>query len=598
MSLIKDIVYYFSVYRKYLGYRLYITFLLAGLAAAAEAFGIALILPLIEIAEMDLGDSETSTITLLLQNILSFIGIGHSMIGILIFIGVIFFMKGIIIFAEGSYNAILQSNLQRELKRKVFNYYSNMNYRYYSNHNTGHFLNILGAQIYGLIRSFENFKKFISEAIIALIFIIIAFMISWRFASMAVSVGIVIMFLFKSLNAYVKKLSKKTVKEQSLLNKFLVQTFQSWKYITSTSQTHHLSKGVFKSIFKLTSYMRKQGVAGAFTTSVKEPASILLIILIIIIQLIIFNAPLAPIFVSLILIHRSMGHVMAVQVAWQKAMSAIGSLEMIESEMGSVVKYQEKNGIVKLPIFKNFIDLKNISFSYNENESKVLDCVNLNIEANTTVAFVGDSGAGKSTLVDMLTLMLRPDEGQILIDGISHSDIELSSWRTQIGYVSQDTVVFDDTIANNICMWTGDYNNDDQTKYEVELAAERAFALEFINNMPKRFNTIVGDRGIRLSGGQKQRLFIARELYKKPRFLILDEATSALDSESEKFIRESIDNLKGSTTVVIIAHRLSTIRNADYIYVLDKGNIIERGTYTELMNSGKNFFKMVELQTL
>lgn len=186
-----------------------------------------------------------------------------------------------------------------------------------------------------------------------------------------------------------------------------------------------------------------------------------------------------------------------------------------------------------------------------------------------------------------------------MIDGVPQNDVDLNSWRSQIGYVSQETVIFDDTIANNIALWRGDYNSDPEIRSNIEKAAERAYAKSLIEELPEGFNTVVGDRGIRLSGGQRQRLFIARELYKNPRLLILDEATSALDSESELVIEESIDQLKGSTTVVIIAHRLSTIRNADYIYVLDRGQIVEQGTYDELVTVDAGRFKrMAALQSL
>ncbi len=597
MSLIKDIIYYFSVYRKHLGYRIYIVFFLTGLAALMEAFGIAMLLPLIEMADVDMGDSQPSVITLFMQDILNFFGIGTSMIGVFVFIGIIFIVKGFIKFAEGAYKAILQADLQREMKSKVFNYYSNMNFHYYSRYNTGHFINIIGGQVGKLIKSFDNYKKFLTEIVITVSFLAVAFIISWRFASMAAVVGVIILLLFKNLNSYVKNLSRKTAKEQSSLNKFLVQTLQSWKYVTATAQMEHLSKSVYKSIFKLTRYARNQGIAGGFTLAIKEPVSIVLIIGIIIIQINVFNAPLAPIFVSLILINRAMGHIITIQSAWQQTMNSIGSLEMVEKELDQVSKHQETSGGTKLSELNESIVLKDVSFSYNKKNGNVLDDINLIIKANSTVAFVGESGAGKSTLVDMLTLMLRPEKGHVYIDGIMY-DIDLSSWRKQIGYVSQDTIVFDDTIANNICMWKGDYNTDSEIKKNIEIAAKQAYAMQFIKLMPNGFNTKVGDRGIRLSGGQKQRLFIARELFKKPKFLILDEATSALDSESEKFIKDSIDNLKGSTTVAIIAHRLSTIRKADYIYVLENGKIVESGTYSDLVASGQNFHKMVELQTL
>ena len=199
----------------------------------------------------------------------------------------------------------------------------------------------------------------------------------------------------------------------------------------------------------------------------------------------------------------------------------------------------------------------------------------------------------------MLTLLLKPCRGEILIDGTPSDKVDLKSWRSQIGYVSQETVVFDDTIANNICMWKGNYNTDDEVRMRIEYAAGQAYAEHFIRQLSNQFNTLVGDRGVRLSGGQRQRLFLARELYKKPRLLILDEATSSLDSETEHYIQESIETLKGSTTVVIIAHRLSTIKNADYIYVLDKGRVIEQGTHRELAaKDNGTFSRMVALQNL
>ena len=232
-------------------------------------------------------------------------------------------------------------------------------------------------------------------------------------------------------------------------------------------------------------------------------------------------------------------------------------------------------------------------------QKNVLEDIEITIPANGTVAIVGESGAGKTTLADLLTLILRPQRGHLTVDGVPHDQIEISSWREQIGYVSQDTVVFDDTVANNICLWRGDYAIDQEVRNNVEQAAARAGATEFINALNDGFNTHVGDRGVRLSAGQRQRLFIARELYKNPRLLILDEATSALDSESELVIKDSVEQLRGLTTIVIIAHRLSTIKNADYIYVLDKGRIVEQGSYEELaFTHGGTFNRMVALQRL
>ena len=178
----------------------------------------------------------------------------------------------------------------------------------------------------------------------------------------------------------------------------------------------------------------------------------------------------------------------------------------------------------------------------------------------------------------------------------SSSDLNLEDWRSKIGYISQDNVMFDDTIANNICLWSGNIN-DDNFMDKIKMAAKKASLHKFIVSLPKGYDTNVGDRGIRLSGGQRQRIFIARELFREPRLLILDEATSALDSKMEAYVQRSIDNLKGKITIIIIAHRLSTISNSDKIFVFDKGKLIEEGSYSNLStNSSSKFFELLSKQ--
>jgi subfamily B ATP-binding cassette protein MsbA len=192
----------------------------------------------------------------------------------------------------------------------------------------------------------------------------------------------------------------------------------------------------------------------------------------------------------------------------------------------------------------------------------------------------------------------RPSKGKLYIDGVLNSDIKKSSWRSQLGYVSQDSVIFDDTVANNISMWENDINKDKLNENLIN-AAKQANILDFINSLPNGFNTLVGDRGILLSGGQKQRIFIARELFRNPKLLILDEATSALDSESEKNIQNSVELLQGKITVIIIAHRLSTIKGVDKIFLLDNGEIVESGSYDQLMNNkNSKFSDFAKLQIL
>ena len=599
MSTFRDIIRYLRIYRRYLGRRMYLIFALTVATALAQGFGITLLLPLLRASQSGGSSENMGTAEQMMHDLLSWMGIADSMIGILAFIAIVFVGKGALQFAKGGYQGYLQAQLLRELKIQLFDAYSGMDYRYYIRQNAGHFINVINQQVNEFFASFKNFIGFFTQVVTTASYFAFAFAITWKFASMAVGVGLVLLFLFKYLNAYVRRLSRKRSAEMSHLNKLLVQSLQAFKYIVSTNQTAHLRSGVVDSVNRLTGYIFRQRTAGAFTSALKEPASVLLVVGLIALQVTVFNAPVAPIFVALLLFHRGMQAVMAMQSGWQGTMDKIGSVEMVHDEFDEVLNHQEASGETKLSKLRDAIELDSVHFAYDEEEGDVLHDIDISIPANTTVALVGESGAGKSTLVDLLTLMLKPRIGQVRIDGVPHDDINLPSWRSQIGYVSQETVVFDDTIANNISLWQGDIDDDPALRERVIHAAEQAHADHFIRDLPNGYQTVVGDRGVRLSGGQRQRLFVARELFKQPNLLLLDEATSALDTESERYIQQSIDALRGEMTVVIIAHRLSTIKNVDYVYVLDKGRVIEEGPYHELRGLEESRFReMVEMQSL
>ena len=600
MSTFADLLKYLKIYRRYLGRRMYLVFALTVATALAQGFGITLLLPLLRASQSGEGNPEDMGVAeQYLQAMLETMGIADSMVGILGFIAIVFVGKGALQFAKGGYQGYLQAQLLRELKTKLFDAYSGMDYRYYISQNAGHFINVINQQVNRFFSSFKTFIGFTSQVVNTASYFGFAFVIAWRFALMAIAVGAVLLFLFKYLNAYVRRLSRKRSAEMSTLNKLLVQSLQAFKYVVSTGQTTHLRDGVVDSVNRLTGYIFRQRAAAAFTSALKEPVSVLLIVSLIAVQVAVFNDPIAPIFVALLLFHRGMQAVIALQSGWQGTMDKIGSVEMVDDEFAAVLSHQEESGSRQLEPLREGIELRNVHFAYNEEDGDVLYDINVDIPANTTVALVGESGAGKSTLVDLLTLMLKPREGTVDIDGVPHDEVDLASWRDQIGYVSQETVVFDDTVANNLHLWQGDIEKDQALRERVIHAAERAHADHFIRDLPNGYQTVVGDRGVRLSGGQRQRLFVARELFKEPNLLLLDEATSDLDTASEQHIQDSIDALKGETTVVIIAHRLSTVKNADQVYVLDKGRVVEDGTYEELrMREDGEFREMVEMQSL
>ncbi len=270
----------------------------------------------------------------------------------------------------------------------------------------------------------------------------------------------------------------------------------------------------------------------------------------------------------------------------QQAVSAAErSVELLDRPVAVV----ERPGAGELPPFSDRICFRDVVFAYNDDEHRILDELNLDIPKGQILAIVGSSGAGKTTLVNLLPRLFDVKAGQVSIDGTDIRDVTLRSLRSQIGMVSQETVLFDDSVAANI-----GYGNPAASQEAIERAARQALAHDFIAEMPHGYQTRIGEGGFALSGGQRQRLAIARALLKDPPILILDEATSNLDSESEYFVQQALFNLLKGRTTLVIAHRLATILNAHRIVVLDGGRVVEEGTHQELLDRGGLYAQLCE----
>ena len=294
----------------------------------------------------------------------------------------------------------------------------------------------------------------------------------------------------------------------------------------------------------------------------------------------------------LIILYTTLQPLKELSKAGYSIQKGMASMERINKILNAENHIKEKEDAKEISGLNEGIELRNVSFSYTE-QREILHNVNIKVRKGETVALVGQSGSGKSTLVDLIPRYHDIEKGEILIDGTNIKDLKISSLRALIGNVNQEAILFNDTVYNNIA-----FGVDNPTREQVEAAAKIANAHDFIMESENGYDTIVGDRGCKLSGGQRQRVSIARAILKNPPILILDEATSALDTESEKLVQDALERLMKSRTTIAIAHRLSTIKNADRIYVLHEGQIVEEGTHEELTALGGYYKKLHDMQAL
>jgi subfamily B ATP-binding cassette protein MsbA len=280
-------------------------------------------------------------------------------------------------------------------------------------------------------------------------------------------------------------------------------------------------------------------------------------------------------------------------VYWNSFQQAVGSSQAIFDFIDAQDRVIEKPNAIALNEFRQNITLDHVGFDYSDEEGvkEVLHGVDLTIHRGEVVALVGPSGAGKTTLVNLIPRFFDVTSGRVLIDGHDLRDVTLASLRHQVATVTQETILFNDTVRNNIA-----YGQPDVPPARVEDAARAALAHDFIERMPDGYNTVIGEKGFRLSGGERQRLAIARAILKNAPILILDEATSALDAESESLVQTALANLMQARTSIVIAHRLSTVRRADRIAVIESGSITAIGSHEELLLSSPTYKKLYKLQ--
>lgn len=594
-SLIKKYFSSFAYFYKYLRHRIFLMLLLSILIGLLDGLGLTMFLPLLQMA-----DGSTSAGGAGLGN-LDFVVNGINALGIelnikaaLLFLFVFFVLKGIVVYIASVYKVKINQFFASTLRINLTTLFTKYSFKAFVTADVGRIQNSFTGEIARISLAYSNYSECIQQIVMVLVYLGFVFMVDWKFALLVCIGGLISNLFFKGLFKKTKIQSVELTINGSNLHGFIIQYITNFKYLKATGFLPVYARKLINGIKQIEQNNTQMGILNSQISALREPFMIGIVCAVILIQVTYLNGNLGAIMVSLLFFYRALTALMAFQSKYNSFLSAYGALENIQDFEEDLKTHTESVGITTLTSFQHHIVLKDLDFGYDAPDG-VLKQINLTIHKNETVAFVGESGSGKTTLVNLVSGLLRPNAGAVLIDGIGHEEINVLSFQSRIGYISQDPVMFNDTIFNNVTFWA-EPTKANQSRFWESIS--KAALTDFIETLPEQEQTLLGNNGINLSGGQKQRISIARELYKDIDILILDEATSALDSETEREIQENIDALKGTYTILIIAHRLATIKKADVIYLMDKGTIIDKGNFEQLIASSPRFRRMVELQEI
>ena len=508
-----------------------------------------------------------------------------------------FFLKNVFGYLQAYFLAYVEQGVIRDLRNQSYVHLHKLPMSYFKNEKTGNLISRITNDVNVVQASVSAvFLNLIREPLTIIFFLGLAMSISWKLTLFSLlvlppTIGIISwigLILRKQSGQLQEKMANitttlhETITGVKIVKAFGMEDYENVKFKTQT-------QGFFKLVLKMARIRNTASPLTEFLSVVVGGAMIYYGGELVLIDKTL-NA--SEFIVFLLAIFQMMPPIKELSGVNNRIQESSAAAERIFEILDTEPRIKNIESPVSISEFNDMIEFQDVSFHYDDSEELVLDKVNLQVKKGKVLAIVGSSGAGKTTLADLLPRFFDPTEGKILLDGIDTRTMRLEDLRKLMGIVTQETVLFNEAARNNIA-----YGLDDCSEERIVAAAKAANAHNFILELPKGYNTIIGEKGTKLSGGQRQRISIARALLKNPPIMILDEATSSLDNESEVLVQEAIERLMHDRTTFVIAHRLSTIRNADRIIVLDRGKIIQDGKHDQLLSQENGIYKkLYELQ--
>ncbi len=521
----------------------------------------------------------------------------EALLRICIIIVLAYLLKNLTGYIQSYMMTYVENGVIRDLRTSLYSHLNKLSMKYFTNERIGNLISRIMNDITVINSGISaSFVTIIKEPLLVIVYLTISLMISWQLTLLSLAVFPFVLIVISYLGIRIYNQSRSIQENMANITSFLQEKIFGIKIVKAFNMGEQENKNfhsLAQKYFKFSIRMSRIHELSSPATELLGIVAAMLIIWYGGIQVIETHTLKASEFMGfLFIIFQIMPPIKQITNVANRIQQSNAAAERIFEVLDEQIDVKEIDNPVVLKKFNDMVEFKNVTFYYDVDHQKILDDINFTVKKGEIIAIVGPSGAGKSTLVDLIARFYDATNGDIFIDGINVKHYSIESLRTEIGIVTQESLLFNETVANNIC-----YGLDKASDEEIINAAKAANAHDFILNMPNGYNTMIGERGLKLSGGQRQRISIARALLKNPSILIFDEATSALDSESEILVQEAINNLMHNRTAFIIAHRLSTVKNSTRIIVIDKGKIVQIGNHEELIADESGLYaKLYSLQ--
>ncbi len=536
-----------------------------------EGFGLSLLVPLLGIAISGIDtlaagtpSATGSTLEQIVREVFGALGLTPTLGVLLIIFAISMLVKALLMLAASRRIGYTVARVATDLRLKLIQALFETRWEYFIRQPAGALTNSIASEATRSTAAFIFGIRILATLFQVVVYATIVFLVSWKATLIALAAGLILLALFRPFVKKSKKFGELQTKLMQSLLAFMSDSLTMIKPLKTMAREHLANAVLKKKTVQLKKVIKKQVVAGTALSALQEPVTVLFLASGLYLVLVVWKLPIASILVMVYILQKMMKRLQKVQSLYQGLVGAESAYWSLEAKVKAAKEAKEPVLGTQKAFLNRRLCLDRVSFTYDK--LWILKDADLNFPAGSFTAIVGPSGVGKTTVVDLVTGLLRPQEGQIRIDDIPIDDIDIKHWRRMIGYVPQDTLLLHDTVLVNVTL-----GDTELTADQVDSALRAAGAWEFVQTLTDGVNSIVGERGHRLSGGQRQRIAIARALVHQPKLLILDEATTALDPENEAAICETLSNLRGELTILAISHQPAILDVAERAYRLEDG---------------------------